>query len=393
MEERLSYFRQLAFILGTVSLVVGFLLVTTLVTVSVQERVGEMAVMRALGISRPHIAQQVMLEGLAISVLGTMLGLGLGLVTAEYLNGILRSFPGLPAAIDFFVFEPRAAWQSFGLLVATAVAAGTRWRFVPKADWYGNATLTPETATIVTAGLVVEPPAVPGLALSADYWRIRIANAIQALGPAAILTSCYERGVDASCDRVHRDPYSHQIQPLDASLQNVGSLTTAGVDVAVAYAARVPGLGELRGGLEAQYLLAYDLDDALTVTHGRGNYDLGVLPRLKGQATARWTHPGGASAGASVRMVGGYLECEANDCSDPARRAHLAREVSAYGKLDLFGGYAVSTRAGITTLQIGVNNALDASPPVVYNAPAANADPSVYDFLGRMVYVRMTQQL
>lgn len=130
VEERLSYFRQLAFILGTVSLVVGFLLVTTLVTVSVQERVGEMAVMRALGISRPHIAQQVMLEGLAISVLGTMLGLGLGLVTAEYLNGILRSFPGLPAAIDFFVFEPRAAWQSFGLLVATAVAAGAfpAWR-------------------------------------------------------------------------------------------------------------------------------------------------------------------------------------------------------------------------------------------------------------------------
>lgn len=130
VEERLSYFRQLAFILGSVSLVVGFLLVSTLVTVSVQERVGEMAVMRALGISRPHIAQQVMLEGLAISVVGALLGLALGLVTAEYLNGILRTFPGLPAAIDFFVFEPRAAWQSFGLLIVTAVLAGAfpAWR-------------------------------------------------------------------------------------------------------------------------------------------------------------------------------------------------------------------------------------------------------------------------
>jgi len=100
------------------------------VTVSVQERVGEMAVMRALGISRPHIAQQVMLEGLAISVVGAVLGLALGLLTAEYLNGILRTFPGLPAAIDFFVFEPRAAWQSFGLLIVTAVLAGAfpAWR-------------------------------------------------------------------------------------------------------------------------------------------------------------------------------------------------------------------------------------------------------------------------
>lgn len=130
VEERLSYFRQLAFILGSVSLTVGFLLVSTLVTVSVQERVGEMAVMRAIGISRPHVAQQVMLEGLAISVLGTVLGLALGLATAQYLNAILRTFPGLPAAIDFFVFEPRAAYQSFGLLVATATLAGAfpAWR-------------------------------------------------------------------------------------------------------------------------------------------------------------------------------------------------------------------------------------------------------------------------
>ena len=51
-ENRLSYFRQLAFILGAVSLVVGFLLVTTIVTVSVNERIGEIAVMRAIGVSR-----------------------------------------------------------------------------------------------------------------------------------------------------------------------------------------------------------------------------------------------------------------------------------------------------------------------------------------------------
>ena len=130
VEERLSYFRQLAFILGTVSLAVGFLLVTTLVTVSVQERVGEMAVMRAIGISRPHIAQQVMLEGLAISVAGAALGLALGLATGEYLNGILRTFPGLPAAIDFFVFDASAAYRAFSILISTAVVAGAfpAWR-------------------------------------------------------------------------------------------------------------------------------------------------------------------------------------------------------------------------------------------------------------------------
>ena len=55
VDERLSYFRQLAFILGAVSLVVGFLLVTTLVTVSVNERLGEIAVMRAIGVRARRI--------------------------------------------------------------------------------------------------------------------------------------------------------------------------------------------------------------------------------------------------------------------------------------------------------------------------------------------------
>jgi putative ABC transport system permease protein len=130
VEERLSYFRQLAFILGAVSLAVGFLLVTTLVTVSVQERIGEIAVLRAIGVSRPHVVQQIVLEALAISLGGTLLGLGLGLVTGRYLNGILRAFPGLPAGIDFFLFQPRAAVIALGLLVASGVAAAVypSWR-------------------------------------------------------------------------------------------------------------------------------------------------------------------------------------------------------------------------------------------------------------------------
>jgi putative ABC transport system permease protein len=130
VDQRLSYFRQLAFILGTVSLFVGFLLVTTLVTVSVNERSGEIAVMRAIGVSRAHVVQQVVIEGIAISFAGALLGLALGLVTARYLNTILSAFPGLPMAIDFFLFQPRAAWSAMGLLVASGIGAGIypAWR-------------------------------------------------------------------------------------------------------------------------------------------------------------------------------------------------------------------------------------------------------------------------
>lgn len=130
VDERLSYFRQLSVILGAVSLGVGFLLVTTLVTVSVTERFGEIAVMRAIGVSKLHIVQQIVVEGMAISAAGAVAGLALGLVTARYLNSILSAFPGLPMAIDFFLFQPRSAWTALGMLALSGIAAGIypAWR-------------------------------------------------------------------------------------------------------------------------------------------------------------------------------------------------------------------------------------------------------------------------
>lgn len=130
VDQRLSYFRQMALILGVVSLIVGFLLVTTMVTVSVNERLGEIIVMRAIGVARLHVVWQIMLEGVALMGVGAAAGLGLGLLTGRYLDGILSGFPGLPAQIRFFVFAPRDAWTSLGLLVAVGVLAGIypSWR-------------------------------------------------------------------------------------------------------------------------------------------------------------------------------------------------------------------------------------------------------------------------
>ena len=130
VESRLSYFRQLAFILGSVSLAVGFLLVTTLVTVSVNERLGEMAVLRAIGVARARIVEQILIEGAGIMIVGAFAGLGLGLLTARYLNSILAAFPGLPEAIDFFLFQASDAWIALGLLTGVGILAGIypAWR-------------------------------------------------------------------------------------------------------------------------------------------------------------------------------------------------------------------------------------------------------------------------
>ena len=130
VEERLSYFRQLAFVLGAISLGIGFLLVATLITLSVNERRGEIAVLRAIGTQRMGVLRQVFLEGLLLTSAGIVGGLVLGLITAQWLNGILRDFPGLPSAFDFFVWSPEAGWRALALLLTAGTLAGLfpAWR-------------------------------------------------------------------------------------------------------------------------------------------------------------------------------------------------------------------------------------------------------------------------
>jgi putative ABC transport system permease protein len=114
-KRRLVYFTQLSYVLGGMSLVVAVLLVGTLLTITVNERLGEIATLRAIGVSRGTIVRQVLAEGVALTVLGAGVGILLGLATAEYLDAILTSFPGLPAAFSFFV--PRADTLSLAALV------------------------------------------------------------------------------------------------------------------------------------------------------------------------------------------------------------------------------------------------------------------------------------
>ena len=122
--ERLVYFRQLSYILGTVSLIVTVLLVATLLTITVSERLGEIATLRAVGVPRARIVRQVLAEGLALTSIGTVIGIGLGIATARRLDAILTSFPGLPAALSFFVPEPRSLALAGAILLVAGSVAG-----------------------------------------------------------------------------------------------------------------------------------------------------------------------------------------------------------------------------------------------------------------------------
>ncbi|MGE0451674.1 MAG: ABC transporter permease [Vicinamibacterales bacterium] len=118
-----TYFRQISAVLSTITLLFGFLLITVLLTVSVNQRLGEIAALRALGFSAARAAVDVFCQGAMLVGAGGLLALPLGVVLSIWLDGILKAMPGIPAAMHFFVFEARTlAWHA-GLLIATAVLA------------------------------------------------------------------------------------------------------------------------------------------------------------------------------------------------------------------------------------------------------------------------------
>jgi outer membrane receptor protein involved in Fe transport len=211
---------------------------------------------------------------------------------------------------------------------AQGVPVGTRFATGQQSTLTGgNPDLQPETAATTTIGVVVEPPQLKGLAVSADYWHIDIDNAIETLGAQTILGNCYDRGVQSYCKQIERDFFTHRIARIKQFLQNVDHTTTSGIDVALRYDTKLAELGRVRAGLEAQYLLRYDLDTLLQVIHGVGYYDLGAYPRYKANLSGNWVHPRGISGSFTLRYVGSYKECAANNCNNAHNLATASRDV------------------------------------------------------------------
>ncbi len=263
----------------------------------------------------------------------------------------------------------------------------------------GNTALQPETAKIGTAGIVLEP--VTGLAITLDYWNINIDNAISTLPVQTILANCYGPPPSAAqqkfCGLITRAPGNGSILDIQDTVNNAGGLATSGLDFAVAYGYK-NSLGRFRGAIEGTYLFKYNLDTGALgpdgkeqILHGKGNYDLGVLPDLKFNLLGSYVHPSGIGGGFNVRFIDSFQECDQDNCNGQVASMNLTRQVSKYLNADIFLDYTFKSSQGTTRIAAGINNIADASPPIIYNGAALNADESAYDFMGRQFYVRLSQ--
>jgi putative ABC transport system permease protein len=124
VQGQLAYFNLFSLVLGSVSVVVCVLLVGTIVALSLGERLGEMAILRAIGLRRRRLMALVMVEGLLLVLLSLPIAFGAGHIIALWLDDILRRAPSIPNEMHFFVFTPRAALRTLGLMLAAGTLAG-----------------------------------------------------------------------------------------------------------------------------------------------------------------------------------------------------------------------------------------------------------------------------
>ena len=96
----------------------------------------------------------------------------------------------------------------------------------------GNLSLKPEKADSMTVGLVIQPTAVPGLSLSADYWDIDVKDAVTLIGGSQTINLCYGGRPDL-CSKITR--VNGVITTVEQGNYNLARQKASGIDVDATY--------------------------------------------------------------------------------------------------------------------------------------------------------------
>jgi len=120
----------------------------------------------------------------------------------------------------------------------------------------GNIGLNPEVANTWTAGLVIQPRFVPGLSVSADWYNIKIKQAINTVNPQQLSELCVDQASidNAFCRAIVRAQGTGLITTYALKPQNVASFQTAGLDVNLDYRVSVKKFGVVFAKVVANYL-------------------------------------------------------------------------------------------------------------------------------------------
>lgn len=121
----------------------------------------------------------------------------------------------------------------------------------------GNPDLDAEEARTWTAGVVLRPRFLPNFYLSADWYDIKLKDAIQYSTAEDLAELCYDQPTlnNQYCSLITRSPINGYIASFNIVPQNVASFETAGLDVALNYRfTPSPSFGTIGVRLVGNYL-------------------------------------------------------------------------------------------------------------------------------------------
>ena len=251
----------------------------------------------------------------------------------------------------------------------------------------GNPDLRQETAHSITAGVVLTPTFLRGFSLTADYYHIRVKNAVSSLDPAVSVGQCLATGNPTFCSNVIRDANGFVTRVNSINL-NIGNLLVAGVDVQGRYAFSL-GANNFEVSVYWNHLIKQqtvpypggDVVDELGRSDAYSSSRLGSGFHNRVFSTATYRR-GGFSFNYRMDYYG---PIKTSLDSPTAQRLGSVFYHNVQARYDL----GESKRFAIYG---GVNNLTDRKPPIVNDSagvawPGTNTIASTYDLYGRMLYV------
>jgi iron complex outermembrane receptor protein len=261
-----------------------------------------------------------------------------------------------------------------------------------------NPDLKPETGHVVTYGIVYDPHFVRNLSATVDMWHYKLNAAIASPDVNVVADTCATSGAGEFCNEIHRRD-NGQIQYIDLPTTNVGFFETQGVDLGLKYSLPKTRFGSVRASLDASYTdkFKYSLGEGVATTNAAGRYDptFGNYARWRATSSVSWALNGFELLW-STRFIYGLdvTGSEGHTAGDPAANPDSVATPPIHIPSIIYHDFAAAytyepTR---TKLTIGVQNAFDKQPPLLYQFVLnANTDVNTYDTVGSFFYARVQQ--
>lgn len=258
----------------------------------------------------------------------------------------------------------------------------------------GNRSLNEETADTFTAGFVLTPPWIQNLALTVDYFTVKVDDAIAVVSAQQLVDTCFQTLDQSSlpCRSISRLP-SGNIDTVNAPLLNVASRKVEGVDLTASYRTGLPdfmAIGEEQSRLDLRLVSSWQFKDSTVPFEGLATVECAgfyggpcssdavrLTPDFRALLSAGFT-------GGPIRLRAQVEYIDDFELS-PLSRPNEAGTVEPEIYVDLYASFQPVDQFEFF---FGVNNLFDNQPPILgFQAGGdVNTNVQLFDVLGRQYF-------